>query len=97
MKADFCTCSDTACPFHPTNHDKGCTPCILKNHKEREVPSCLFNMVGRSERCEGYHFEDFALSVVDAQRAAGEVDVIAAADAVSTAQVGSAAEAAAGE
>ena len=81
MKADFCTCTDRECPFHPVNHDKGCTPCILKNRKEREVPSCLFNMVGRSERCEGYHFEDFALSVVDAQRAAGEVDVIAAADA----------------
>lgn len=26
-----CTCTDLKCPFHPTNHDKGCTPCINKN------------------------------------------------------------------
>lgn len=85
MKVDYCSCTDHACPFHPVNHDKGCTPCIMKNQQEREVPSCLFKMVGRSERCEGYYFEDFALSVVDAQRAAGQVDVIAAADAAKAA------------
>lgn len=62
----LCTCTDTACPAHPANHDKGCTPCIAKNMRGREVPSCLFKMVGRSERCEGYRFEDFALSVIDA-------------------------------
>ena len=79
---DLCTCTDKACPFHPSNHDKGCTPCIAKCLSEREVPSCMFNMVGRSARCSGYRFEDFALSVVDAQRASGETDVIARADAL---------------
>ena len=24
----FCTCKDSSCPFHPTNHDKGCAPYI---------------------------------------------------------------------
>ena len=47
---------------------------MAKNRKEREVPSCLFNMVGRSSRCTGYHFEDFALSVFDAHVAAGDAD-----------------------
>lgn len=48
----------------------------------------MFNMVGRSPRCTGYRFEDFALSVVDAQRAAGEIDVIVRADAAASADEG---------
>lgn len=26
----FCTCANKACPLHPTQHDKGCSPCIEK-------------------------------------------------------------------
>ena len=44
----ICTCTDTACPAHPVNHDDGCTRCIAKNQAQREVPSCLFKLVGRS-------------------------------------------------
>ena len=41
----FCTCTDHACPCHPVNHDRGCTPCIAKNLRQHEVPSCLFRAV----------------------------------------------------
>lgn len=37
----FCTCRDLKCPFHPTNHSKGCSLCIAKNLKEGEIPSCF--------------------------------------------------------
>ena len=69
--AKICTCTDTACPAHPINHDDGCTRCIAKNQAQREVPSCLFKLVGRSSKCEGWFFEDFSLSVVEAARAEG--------------------------
>ena len=32
-EAKFCTCTDLKCPNHPTNHDKGCTPCITEKEK----------------------------------------------------------------
>lgn len=38
----FCTCSDRACPHHPSNHDKGCTPCIGNNLRRGEIPTCFF-------------------------------------------------------
>ena len=40
---EFCTCGDLKCPFHPTNHDRGCSLCILKNLKAKEIPSCFFH------------------------------------------------------
>ncbi len=42
---NFCTCGETDCPMHPSNHDRGCDPCIRKNLKEGEIPSCFFNLV----------------------------------------------------
>lgn len=48
-KADYCTCADRACPLHPANHDKGCTPCMMKNLRAGEVPSCLWNLVSTRE------------------------------------------------
>ena len=59
-KVTFCTCTDLSCPFHPTNHDKGCTPCLAKNIKENEVPTCLFKKADPDYAGEGYKFEDFA-------------------------------------
>jgi len=66
MKNDpkFCTCSDRACPLHPANHDKGCTPCIAKNLKEREIPSCFFNAVSSDQEHDTFFFEDFAEAVM---------------------------------
>ena len=60
----FCTCTDYACPMHPSNHDKGCAPCIAKNLKLREIPSCFFNMVTAGQKLESYFFEDFAKAVL---------------------------------
>ncbi len=56
----FCTCKDTGCPLHPASHDKGCTPCIAKNLKSKEIPSCFFNLVDNSDARTGYSIEDFA-------------------------------------
>jgi hypothetical protein len=41
----FCTCNDTSCPLHPSNHKQGCDPCIGKNLEADEIPSCFFNSV----------------------------------------------------
>ncbi len=60
----FCTCADPACPMHPVNHQKGCSPCVAKCLREREIPSCFFNLLGLEEKPQGYTFEDFAEMVL---------------------------------
>ena len=60
----ICTCTDLKCPLHPTNHDKGCTPCISKNLKTKEMPSCFFNLIDGSESRGGDSFEEFAKLVL---------------------------------
>ncbi len=61
----FCTCTDTKCPNHPTNHDKGCTPCIIKNLDRGEIPGCFFNALGKPKKGKDYYYEDFAKTVLD--------------------------------
>ncbi len=61
----FCTCTDTACPLHPANHEKGCAPCIAKNLRQREIPSCFFNSLDSGRKPDAYFFEDFAKAVLD--------------------------------
>lgn len=63
----FCTCTDLNCPLHPTNHEKGCGPCIGKNLKQREIPSCFFHLVEGADVKKGTSFEDFARQVQAAQ------------------------------
>ena len=67
VKVPFCTCSDTACPFHPVNHDKGCAPCIAKNLREGEIPTCFFKSLGVEKPKEGpgsgWTVRDFAALV----------------------------------
>ena len=60
---EFCTCKDLQCPCHPSNHDQGCTLCILKNLKEKEIPSCFFNDIDCKKPTENWHYEDFAALV----------------------------------
>ena len=62
QKPTFCTCGDKNCPHNPINHDKGCTPCIEKNLKAGEIPSCFFDAVG-SRTEDGYTYEAFARHV----------------------------------
>ena len=66
-KPTFCNCGDKNCPHNPINHDKGCTPCIEKNLKAGEIPSCFFNMVGKKSG-DGYSYEDFASHVIKTKR-----------------------------
>ena len=64
----FCTCKDLSCPLHPTNHDKGCAPCIAKNLKRNEIPSCFFKKVDPDKKSGTYFFEDFAKAVLNAEK-----------------------------
>ena len=63
-ESPFCTCTDLTCPLHPTKHDKGCAPCIAKNLKQKEIPSCFFNKVSPNKKEGSYFFEDFAKAVL---------------------------------
>ncbi|MCQ2547461.1 MAG: DUF6485 family protein [Clostridia bacterium] len=65
MKVDFCTCGDTSCPNHPSNHDLGCTPCILKNLQEREIPACFWHTLKTENVKDSWHYEDFAEKVME--------------------------------
>ncbi|MCR4615022.1 MAG: DUF6485 family protein [Clostridiales bacterium] len=60
----FCTCTDYKCPMHPTNHEKGCAPCIAKNLKRNEIPSCFFKKADPEKKDGTYFFEDFAKAVL---------------------------------
>ena len=60
----FCTCTDLSCPLHPTNHDKGCAPCVAKNLNSGEIPSCFFKKVSPETKPDAYTFESFAETVL---------------------------------
>ncbi|MGE5627232.1 MAG: DUF6485 family protein [Solirubrobacterales bacterium] len=62
--SEFCTCKNFNCSLHPTKHDRGCTPCINKNLKLKEIPNCFFNLVKDSEPREGDSLEEFAKIVL---------------------------------
>ena len=64
-----CTCTHTKCPMHPTNHDKGCTPCIAKNLREGEIPACFFRSIDHPKSTPHWYYEDFAKLVEDAKNA----------------------------
>lgn len=64
MKVPFCSCTDLECPAHPTRHELGCVPCVAKNLKQREVPSCFFNLIEGAKASEGATFEHFARHVL---------------------------------
>ena len=68
---EICTCTSTDCPNHPTNHDQGCTPCILKNLTLKEIPSCFYNDIDHPKPTKAYHYEDFA-ALVNEAKAAGK-------------------------
>lgn len=56
----FCTCDDLTCVLNPNNPERpapGCDPCIRKNLKAREIPSCFFLLV--NEDMTG--LEDFTI------------------------------------
>lgn len=38
----FCTCQNTACRCHPSNHSQGCDLCIQKELRKGEIPQLLF-------------------------------------------------------
>lgn len=58
--SQFCTCQNLSCPLHPSRHDKGCAPCISKNLRLKEIPSCFFNLLDPSGSRADDSFESFA-------------------------------------
>ena len=56
----YCTCTDLNSPCHPSRHQLGCTPCVRKNLKQGEIPSCFFKKVDDTGKPEAYFFENFA-------------------------------------
>jgi len=64
----FCSCKNMSCPLHPTKHDKGCTPCIGKNLKLKEIPNCFFNLINGAQLREGDSFEDFAKLILISEK-----------------------------
>ena len=63
----FCTCTDLSCPYHPTNHDKGCAPCVAANLKDNDIPTCFFNKMDPDYHGDSnsYTFETFAKMVLE--------------------------------
>ena len=62
----FCTCQNTACRCHPSNHDQGCDLCIQKELRKGEIPSCFFNLVIQpGETVEDCTIEGFARRVLE--------------------------------
>lgn len=62
---EFCTSTQQDCPLHPENHDQGCTPCIMKNLKVREIPSCFFHQTDPSASRKNDSYEEFARIVLN--------------------------------
>ena len=63
----FCTCTNLACPRHPSRHRGGCTPCVRKCLEAGEIPSCFFRLTGAKGKPEGYTFRDFARAVLEGE------------------------------
>lgn len=61
----FCTCANLNCPLHPSNHDRGCSPCIEKNLRLREIPNCFVKLVKKDvDLNASYTLETFADAII---------------------------------
>lgn len=73
MKSDFCTCRDYKCALNPANHGEGCDPCIRKNLKKGEIPTCFFKMVNEDiSNVEKFDVHGFVKHYNSAVKASGE-------------------------
>ncbi len=63
---NFCTCKNTDCKLHPSNHNEGCSPCIKKNLAAKHLPNCYFNLVTEDKsKIKGYGLKEFAELVIE--------------------------------
>ena len=63
--APYCTCTDLACPMHPTRHNRGCTPCVVKNLKQGEIPSCFWRTFTTTKGRSDFSKEAFAKALLE--------------------------------
>nr|WP_325296956.1 DUF6485 family protein [uncultured Dysosmobacter sp.] len=69
----FCPCKNTACRCHPSNHGQGCTPCMEKELRKREIPSCFWDFVIEpGESVEDCSMEAFARRLLEKRAADAE-------------------------
>lgn len=61
----FCTCRNLDCPLHPAKHNKGCAPCISKNLRLKEIPSCFFNLVENADKRKDDSFLTFSKLIIE--------------------------------
>lgn len=62
----FCPCRNTGCRCHPANHNQGCSLCIEKELRKREIPSCFFDFVAEpGEQMADCSIEAFARRVLE--------------------------------
>ena len=74
-RADFCTCKDLNCPYHSSKHNGECTPCILKNLKQHEIPACFWDKIGDDSNAKSeYTFLKFAKKVVGSEAGCKDVE-----------------------
>ena len=66
---EFCTCTNTGCSRHPSNHSEGCTPCIELNLYLKKIPTCFFNLVDPEKTHNGFDIEEFARIVTEKSNA----------------------------
>ena len=60
MDKHFCTCIMSGCEHHPGNHSEGCDPCIRKNLKNGEIPTCFWLLISDNfDGVNSFHIEDF--------------------------------------
>jgi len=65
----FCTCKVLDCPKHPKNHNDGCTPCIIKNLEQHEIPACFWDKIGDDKQAKSdYTFYKFAQAVMATEK-----------------------------
>jgi len=56
----FCSCTVFTCPHHPSLHENGCDPCIQKNLRQGEIPSCFYRMISDDlSSIKEYNLESF--------------------------------------
>lgn len=61
-----CTCRDTKCPRHPSNHADGCDRCVKYCLAVGEIPSCFFNkVISDIDKVESFSIEGFARTVLN--------------------------------
>lgn len=77
MEKHFCNCPELECKNHPSNHTNGCDPCIVKNLKQGEIPSCFFLSISKEiDDLDKFTYESFVDFFIKHRREQSPTSVI---------------------